>query len=50
MHELSFFEGIIKTLEEQKKIHHIIRVNKVTIMRDKFNCLCEENLQFSFDD
>ena len=49
MHELSIVEGIIKTVEEQKKIHHFIKVNQIDIVCGNYNCLSEENLQFCFD-
>ena len=49
MHELSIVEGIIKSVELQKKKHALSKVTLVEIVCGKYNFLAEESLQFYFD-
>ena len=49
MHELSLIEGIIRSVEEQKKKHGFLKLSAVEVVCGKYNCIAEDNLQFCFD-
>ena len=49
MHELSIVDGIIRSVETQKKKHDFARVKSIEIACGKYSCLSEESLQFYFE-
>ncbi|MBU1863582.1 MAG: hydrogenase maturation nickel metallochaperone HypA [Candidatus Omnitrophica bacterium] len=46
MHEVAIVEGIIASVEKQKKEHAFYSVISIAIMCGKYNCVSEENLNF----
>ena len=49
MHEVSIVEGMLVSIDRQRRLHGFTKVIRIELVCGPLNCASEENLQFCYD-